>query len=77
MFNTDTGAMYSQHKYGKAIDILVAGMTPPEVFEFIKQEWDELSRLGMTTIEDVEFTKTWNHIDTRNWQDTQLHIVKP
>lgn len=76
-FATATGGSKSQHKYGKALDLKVAELTPAQVFDFIHMHWTELSALGMTTTEDIQYTPTWNHIDTRYWGDSKLHIVKP
>jgi len=76
-FNTTTGARMSLHKFGKAADIKVKGMTPPEVFEFIKSNWIELRNLGLTTVEDVTFTRSWSHLDCRNTGKSELLIVRP
>src|SRR5262245_42769371 len=44
------GGKLSQHKFGRAIDILVEGMTPPEVLEVIKNNFVELNAIGLTTV---------------------------
>lgn len=76
-FNTATGGLLSLHKFGEAIDPKVEDMTPPEVHQLIKANFTELSKLGLTTLEDVAYTPTWTHIDCRWWNDNLLHIVKP
>lgn len=63
---TKTGAKFSQHKYGRAADIKVAGKTPAEVHAFIKaNEQFFIERQWITTMEELEDTPTWTHIDCR------------
>jgi uncharacterized protein YcbK (DUF882 family) len=62
--NTDTGARYSQHKYGRAMDMKVEGMEAEEVRIYIRSNFVWLNALGLTTIENN--TPTWVHIDLRN-----------
>jgi len=62
-FKTSTGAKYSQHKYARAADVKVAGMTPAAVRALIKDHWEEFRALGLTTIE--KDTPTWTHMDCR------------
>lgn len=59
------GAPLSQHRLGRAIDIIVAGMTNDEVFEYLQNHFAGYSELGLTTIENPAFTKGWTHIDLR------------
>lgn len=58
-----TGAFRSQHKRGAACDLKVEGMTPDEVRQFIRDNFTELNKLGLTTIE--QDTPTWTHADCR------------
>ncbi|MFZ4545929.1 MAG: D-Ala-D-Ala carboxypeptidase family metallohydrolase [Bacteroidales bacterium] len=62
-FLSKTGATYSQHKYGRAIDIKVQGWKAEEVRKEIRKMWPELKALGLTTIE--RDTPTWVHLDCR------------
>ena len=72
-----TGAKLSQHKRGDAADIKVSGMSPKEVLRFIQANWKELRDLGLSTVENPDFTPTWLHIDCR-WTDLDtLLIVNP
>ena len=76
-----TGAAMSQHKFGRAIDIKVDTMKSKDVFKFILDSWVSNSVCKFfTTLEDVEYTKTWVHLDCRNiggdTKNTPL-IVKP
>ena len=75
--NTSTGGALSQHKFGRAADLKVQGMTPAQVLQFIKDNWAELHALGLTTVEDIAMTPTWLHIDVRWTGLSELLIVKP
>ena len=61
--NTATGAKYSQHKYGRAIDVKVSGMKAEDVRKIIRANWSEFKAAGLTTIE--KDTPTWVHMDCR------------
>lgn len=76
--DSNVGAKFSQHKFGKAIDFNVAGLASDEVAKRIMDNWPELRQhVAFTTMEDPAFTKGWTHLDTRwNNSDTLL-IVKP
>jgi len=71
------GAYLSQHKFGRAIDVKVKGKTPEEVLEIINQHWSVFKALGLSTVEDISFTTTWNHLDIRQTNMEDLLIVKP
>lgn len=62
-FATTTGARYSQHKYGRAIDCKVKDVAPEAVREFIRDHWEMFKAVGLTTIE--KDTPTWVHLDCR------------
>ncbi len=62
-FDTTTGAKYSQHKYGRALDLKFTHVTPEEVRNEIREMFDHFSKFGLTTIE--QSTATWVHIDCR------------
>jgi len=73
---TKTGAKFSQHKFGRAADIKVAGKTPAEVHAFIKaHEQFFIERQWITTMEELEDTPTWTHIDCRFTGLDKLSIV--
>jgi len=61
--NTGTGARFSQHKFGRAMDLKVNGIDCEEVRNIIRLHWNEFKQLGLTTIE--KDTPTWVHIDCR------------
>ena len=78
--NTTTGAKYSQHKFGRAADLHCADLSVKEMFDIVNNNFKGLSFLGLTTIENINSTPTWLHIDTR-WTGliapTELNIVNP
>ena len=61
--NTATGAKYSQHKFGRAVDVKVSGMKSEDVRNIIRSNWKFLKEAGLTTIE--KDTPTWVHLDVR------------
>lgn len=69
-----TGAKFSQHRVGNAFDINVKGMSSDEVNEYIQKNYH---KFGITTVEDINFTPTWTHIDFRFTNQKELLIVKP
>lgn len=75
--NTQTGARYSQHKLGNAIDLNVKGIPSPELAEWIIATFPTLKGLGLTTIEHPDDTPTWTHIDVRWHHADELLIVRP
>lgn len=77
--NTTTGARMSQHKFGRAVDFNVQGLTAHDVYVRIIDGWDKVRLFTeFTTIEDVADTPTWTHIDCRWLLDTRKpNIVKP
>jgi uncharacterized protein YcbK (DUF882 family) len=76
MPNSLTGATLSQHRFGRAADLKIAGLTPSQGLQMIKDNWPRLSALGLTTVEDVACTPTWLHVDVRTTGQTSLLIVK-
>lgn len=62
----DIGAELSQHKFMNAIDVKVEGYTPIQIRQIIIDNFSEVNRsFGITTIERVNDTPTWTHIDKR------------
>jgi hypothetical protein len=62
----DIGAELSQHKYKCAVDIKVDSYTPKQIRQIIVDNFTYINKVfGITTIEKIEFTPTWNHIDKR------------
>ena len=72
--NATVGASFSQHRFGRAFDINVKGMTPQEVYNYIVKNYQ---KFGITTIENIQHTPTWTHIDWRYTGQKELLIVNP
>lgn len=62
---TDTGAKFSQHKFGRALDLKFLKTDTKTVYNFILENQAEARRNGITTIEDIKDAPTWIHIDCR------------
>jgi len=72
------GAKYSQHKYGRAIDIKFGSwQATKEAYDFILVNQDKYMELGLTTLENIKYTPTWLHLDCRLTAMDQILIVKP
>lgn len=76
-FGTKTGAVYSQHKFGRALDLhSPAGVKA--MLEVVKKfEKILIADQLLTTVEDISFTPTWLHIDCRWTGLDKLLIVQP
>jgi len=59
------GAKLSQHRFGRAIDINVAGMTAEQVHKAILLNEKKFLEAGLTTLEASKDTPTWTHCDIR------------
>jgi uncharacterized protein YcbK (DUF882 family) len=60
--NVVKGAKHSQHKFGKAADIVVSGMTPNEVHELVC----EMVELGQLNFGGIGKYDTFTHLDIRD-----------
>ena len=78
---TTTGAKWSQHKFGRAVDMKFLKVTAKEVYDYIIRNPNEARENGITTLEDIAFTGTWLHADCRALPDTfpdnGILVVKP
>ena len=73
-----TGARFSRHKYGMAVDFNVKGLSSSEVFDDIVSNQDDFLNAGFSTIEDTFYTPTWTHLDIRATDlNNQLLVVSP
>lgn len=59
--NVIKGAKHSQHKLGKAADIVVSGMTPNEVHKLVC----EMVELGQLNFGGIGKYNTFTHLDIR------------
>jgi hypothetical protein len=63
---TTVGAKYSQHKFGRALDLKFHKVTVSEVYDYIIRNPQEARENGITTLEDIRDTKgKWLHVDCR------------
>lgn len=74
-FNTLTGALYSMHKYGGAMDMKFRTVTPEEVSKYLLEHRTDFPEL--TCLENAEITKTWLHADCRNHSKSWIVVVNP
>ena len=78
---TTTGAKYSQHKFGRALDLKFLNVSVKEVYDYILANQPEARANGITTVENIAFTGTWLHIDCRllpeNFPSNGIRIVNP
>lgn len=72
---TETGALWSQHKFGSAFDMKPKQATPEEVHAYILFHPEKFPML--TTLEAIEATPTWIHGDTRNHGKSGIWVVNP
>ena len=70
-----TGASFSQHRFGRAIDLNVKGMTAQEVYKAILENEKIFMEAGLTCMEDIKDTPTWNHLDIRHTELNKILIV--
>lgn len=69
------GARLSQHRFGRALDMKFRDASPREVFRYILENRSEFPYI--TTIEDVEHTPTWVHVDCRNNAEEGIRVIRP
>lgn len=69
-WRTPTGAKYSMHKFGQALDIKCGGLTSFQMFDVISDNWYMFYKLGIRRVEHPNYTKGknrgWLHIDMAN-----------
>ena len=62
--NVVKGAKHSQHKLGKAADIVINGMTPNDVHELVC----EMVELGQINFGGIGKYNTFTHLDIRDYK---------
>jgi len=68
---TKIGAPFSQHKFGRALDLKFLKVSVTEVYDYIIRNPGEARANGITTVEDIRDTKgQWLHIDCRLLPET-------
>ena len=75
--NSPIGSFYSQHKLAMAIDFNIEGYSSEECYKALLSISHTLINKGITTIESLDFTPEWIHLDGRYTGMDDLFIVKP
>lgn len=70
------GALYSQHKFGRAADFKVDNMTANEVRQYILSKEQSFFDLGLTRLEDGRDAPTWVHLDLAWTGDTAIKVFR-
>lgn len=68
--HTNIGAKFSDHKFGRAIDVKIRDVDPEDVRNEISINYPKWRDLGVTAIELN--TPTWTHISTANFNSKNL-----
>jgi hypothetical protein len=71
------GAQFSQHRFGRALDLKFANTTPEEVQKYIIEHESEFMDLGLRRMENAAKTKTWLHIDCMHTGKEKIIIFNP
>ena len=71
------GAQFSQHRFGRALDLKFANTTPEEVQKYIIEHESEFMALGLRRMENAAKTKTWLHIDCMHTGKEKIVIFNP
>jgi hypothetical protein len=67
---TTTGARWSQHKFGRAVDLKFLRVNVKEVYDYILANQPEARANGITTVENINATPSWLHCDCRLLPET-------
>lgn len=72
-----TYKQWSQHSYGRAIDVKVEHVDNFEVFKHIFDNSDLYRSLGVGAVENPKSTPGWTHADLRYNSGQKLLVVDP
>ena len=77
--STSVGALYSQHKFGRAIDFSLEHLTPAEIHDHILQNRNarKFMELGLTRLESHAYTPTWVHFDLAFTGLDEIYVFNP
>lgn len=64
-YRPENGAVFSQHYLSRAIDVSSARFSPLGLQKIVLDNQEEFEAIGLTTMENTKFTKTWLHLDAR------------
>ena len=73
--NCIVGSLMSQHKWGRASDLIPVEVTVDEIRKDIIMNHNLFGDLQH--IRAVEMNVSWLHIDVRNWYTDKLHLIYP
>jgi hypothetical protein len=77
-FDCGVGAKYSQHRFGRALDLkFLDQIEPSAVQAYIMQHEEEFLQLGLTRMENTDYTPTWLHIDCMFTGMNKIQIFNP
>lgn len=71
------GASMSQHRFGRAADLKFVKMSVQEVYDAILKNEQHWMNKGLTTLENINHTPTWLHVDIRMTNMSKIKIVNP
>ena len=74
--NSSVGSLYSQHKFGRAVDFKVGSMTANEVREYILDNEHEYMVAGVTRLESGLDATTWVHVDFAWTGKDHIHVFR-
>lgn len=74
--NSPVGSLYSQHKFGRAVDFKVGGMSADEVRQFILDNEQEYMAAGVTRLESGQDAPTWVHVDMAWTGMHHIHVFR-
>jgi hypothetical protein len=75
---TTTGAKWSQHKRGAAVDLKFSTTTPQKVYADVLKNQKLFFEKGLRVMENIAATPSWLHIDVRyTGKINQIVIVNP
>lgn len=76
--DSSVGATFSQHKFGRALDLSSPKMSCADMYAFILAHEKEALENHITTLEDIRETKTWLHISCQwNPVSDKILIIRP
>lgn len=72
LFTSETGAKWSSHKFGRALDLTPIDVTAQEIREdILKDPFSYIFR----HITELELNISWLHFGTRNWNKVERGIL--
>lgn len=73
-FNSAEGAAWSDHKFGRAIDVKVRDIEAREIQTDVIRNYPAYQAMGLTAMEHG--TPTWTHLCCRNTRQNSLMLIQ-